>query len=173
MSCWLQRWKSLLKLDYLSYLSECRKLTSPFPKGVGSSDACTSTPWFREPRKLRGDSAEGEPKPVSLSCPTQVSQAHTIFPGPVPVILGPAASLWDHFSFSLSLPARLILITVGPPRASAELGECDVWHLHRSQRQGNGVLEHQSWDHEVDEELSETNTIFLKILLNLCSKFQE
>ena len=118
-------------LDYLKLLVWVQKLISPFLKGVGSSDAFASTPWFREARKLRGDSAEGEPKAVPLSCPTQVSQAHSIFPGSLlPVILGAAASFWDHLCLCLSLSLSLSLSPLGsspslltPPQASQNLGE--------------------------------------------------
>ena len=176
-SCWLQRWRKSVDLITYSYLSECKKLISPFLKGVGSSDACASTPWFREARKLRGDSAEGEPKAVSLSCPTQVSQAHTIFPGSLlPVILGAAASFWDHLSLSLSLcPLGSSPSPLTPPRASQNWVRCDSTKgLHKSQRQGNGVIEHQSWSHGGWwEAFRNKYCILKKVLLNLCSKFQE
>ena len=110
-------------LDYLQLLVWVQKLISPFLKGVGSSDACASTPWFREHRKLRGDSAEGEPKAVSLSCPTQVSQAHTIFPGSLRSWEQQRASGIISLSLSLSLPSRLIPITVDPTMSKSELGE--------------------------------------------------
>ena len=64
-------WFGYMKLSCLSV--ESLNLSSP--KWEGSSDACVWTPWFREPGKLRADSAEGDPSAVSLSCPTQVTHS--------------------------------------------------------------------------------------------------
>lgn len=129
--------------------------------------------WFRgNPRSWEETLQRGEPKPVSLSA-HQVSQAHTIFPGSRPCDPGSSSELLGSFLFSL--PARLIpssLLT--PPRASQNWGRCDsTKHLHRSQR-WNGVLEHQSWSHGGWWEAFRNKYYILKkILLNLCSKFQE
>ena len=74
-------------------------------KWVGSNDVCVSTPQCRELRKLRADSAEGETSAVSLSCPSLLSQAHTMFPGwLVPVILEAAGSFHGGLCSSQAHP---------------------------------------------------------------------
>lgn len=97
-----RRWKSLLTwLPKL--LVWVQKAYIPFPKGVGLVMLVPQHPDLGSLGSWE-ETLQREPKPVSLSCPTQVSQAHTIFPGSLlPVILGAAASFWDVSLLSLSL----------------------------------------------------------------------
>ena len=100
---------------------------------------------------------------------------------PTPSSLAPC-SLWSWEQQQASGTISLSLYPLGsspslltPPWASQNWGRCDSTKgLHRSQRQGNGDLEHQSWSHGGWwEDFRNKYYILKKILLNLCSKFQE
>ena len=58
MPCWLRGGENLLL-----WLFEvtCLSMENLCLSQVGSNDTCVSIPWFREPRKLRADTAEGSP----------------------------------------------------------------------------------------------------------------
>ena len=87
-------------------------------KWIGSSDACVSTPQYRELRKLRADSAEGEPSAVFWVAPLGWARP-TLDPW----------SLWSWkqqgASMVVSLSPRLIPVTADSPWTGQNWGRCD------------------------------------------------